>query len=950
MNCLKLIVVSVTWLLCASFAPAIVDQNANGISDPWEITFNNGALFPSNFDLQADSDSDGWTNEQEAAAGTDPYDALPPVGMVRVEMTHIDATYSNVSGTNELATPEAIELSWQTIVGKRYSLLCSPDLVTWIPVDEQTGDGTMMGNCIPLTQPDGSKPPVMLWKVAVADLDSDQDGLTDAEEHFLGTSPTSNDTDGDGISDSDEMAGGTDPTNSDTDGDSLADNHDADPNEILVNWASAAETSYVMIEVQTPSDDRYAQDLNDKGEVLFRDGVWTAGTWESRDVDMVTGPTDDGTFESHFEAWTYFNDDQHLIGVSNLRLLSNSHWEVDQQSIISKVSSQSASDYAEGIPFWDYMGPSMLPIGISNDGKTVGSFGYYLDENPDPEIDDYVERRSLAVLTPAGELESFLPMPANHRDEYTGFYPSARVSPSGWIASLLKPTGSGTGYNYKIALWNPALASVPLPAEAQGYFYKLNIAELPPGPGSATGKTGLVAVSGEDNDGTVFLPDSGGTMRHVPSLSPHKLQLLAPDGTGMTSDGKLWRNGKLIPMRDLSAKWKELEDDGDYDLLPLKANKSGTYLIQAFDDTQTDLKTFILLPVETVNSENEAAPELKVAKMIEFGVLNHNRTINPVNDADYFSIRVRGGATLGPISVKVSTADNPDPAYNDDSTQIDLYADGEDAVSDKMLLVSDDEDDDHPIDGIVDDALNDRSHKIQLGGNFVIDSIKVGANGPWQPAGIKTPVRVVKTVEISAVILRDKARADGGVELVPYTTVDKHMRIIKERYAQVGVKIDVVSVGIQDPPPGVDLVDGLSLTRPSGIPVSDEARSLIKGKGTTDTSDICLFYVNYMQAAGAPGILYGYAYTASSLIAEEDPYTYNAFISTVHTNSSIPLGGIVSAHELGHLLRDAGHADYVGDVPETQLMIEGAAADGILGAKRLSNSDETKIQGGSHAH
>ena len=50
-----------------------------------------------------------------------------------------------------------------------------------------------------------------------ATLDSDGDGLSDAEEEALGTDPTSPDSDGDGVGDLEEVEAGSDPT----DGDSL---------------------------------------------------------------------------------------------------------------------------------------------------------------------------------------------------------------------------------------------------------------------------------------------------------------------------------------------------------------------------------------------------------------------------------------------------------------------------------------------------------------------------------------------------------------------------------------------------------------------------------------------------------------------------------------------------------------------------------------------------------
>ena len=71
-------------LLCSPPVSAILDTNNNGFSDVWERIYNNGDLFPSSFDPLDDDDSDGWTNAEEAVAGTDPNSSESPDGMVRV--------------------------------------------------------------------------------------------------------------------------------------------------------------------------------------------------------------------------------------------------------------------------------------------------------------------------------------------------------------------------------------------------------------------------------------------------------------------------------------------------------------------------------------------------------------------------------------------------------------------------------------------------------------------------------------------------------------------------------------------------------------------------------------------------------------------------------------------------------------------------------------------------
>jgi hypothetical protein len=166
---------------------AILDINNNGVSDLWEREHNAGELFPASFDPQANYDADDWTNELEAAAGTDPYNANPPDGCIRPVTEHIPTVMGEQNGIPYVVTPEAIKVTWPTLVGKQYTLLFSPDLLqgSWLPVEDPfIANGSEVTYNFPISQADK-----YFWRVAVMDADTDGDGLNNHEEHVFGTNP-----------------------------------------------------------------------------------------------------------------------------------------------------------------------------------------------------------------------------------------------------------------------------------------------------------------------------------------------------------------------------------------------------------------------------------------------------------------------------------------------------------------------------------------------------------------------------------------------------------------------------------------------------------------------------------------------------------------------------------------------------------------------------------------
>src|SRR5258708_15719093 len=142
----------------------MIDVNTNGMSDVWEVLYGATGLSPTD-----DSDGHGGLNRVEAIGGTDPFDSnsVPRI------------TVAVMAGTN-------FSVSIPCALGKQYQLQSLLDLTngTW------TTESTVVvrsGSVVTLSAPASST--TKLFRIAIADVDTDGDGVNDWEEYQLGLDP-----------------------------------------------------------------------------------------------------------------------------------------------------------------------------------------------------------------------------------------------------------------------------------------------------------------------------------------------------------------------------------------------------------------------------------------------------------------------------------------------------------------------------------------------------------------------------------------------------------------------------------------------------------------------------------------------------------------------------------------------------------------------------------------
>lgn len=372
-----------------------------------------------------------------------------------------------------------------------------------------------------------------------------------------------------------------------------------------------------------------------------------------------------------------------------------------------------------------------------------------------------------------------------------------------------------------------------------------------------------------------------------------------------------------IPPHSTTSEPIDLEPD-------FESNPDGSFL-------ETETVSVDLLPIEVVDASKNMVQKLKFAKLAEKDVLTGTEVdpqLDPDKDPDRFYIRLKNADNIGDVSVKVSTLGNPDNAYNDNATEIILIDDGDDFISQSMVMVSDDVDDDFAAGGIADDALNDRTHKAQLDGKLKIDSIKIG-NDPWMAVNEEVKLPAEKKVEINIVRL-----ADCGVTAAE---VDEDIKIAKERLAQVGVKLVVLTNEVKPLPSGLTTSSMHPFIRdlPACSPIGPDPKTIIDAYGTYNLKDIHVFYCKELLLSGSDGAVdgRGYAWTEHLLVEPNQNYANNLCISKIKRPFTL-------AHELGHILTNNRHfgAEYndtIHNVDHNLMRVTTSPANSLSATKRL---------------
>jgi hypothetical protein len=966
----------VPFMVClAAIAPMTaraLDSNGNGMSDVWELLHHQLELFPdaSPFGPLEDADGDGLSNLVESIAGTDPFSVLPPLGMHGMEI----ASAPWPPDTFRLTVP------W-SLPGKTYTLSTSPDLSlgSWTPFDPMAGTGShLIVDVSPQDAQTNALAERNFFRCGVADQPNPGGVFSPWELAVMADNPLIHAA----IMALANPPGGGNPPNPeeppvipDSDGSGPADPYDASPFDDRVDWYRTPEAKYLHIPVDGSTGGFRAVDVSDSGRILLT-RIAPVTDYETDPVGLVWDPSATGAgrlipvmfrpenFELNFKvtAWNPAASSSFSVGTPPLPGPNTPSTRSVTLTVVMKAIAVDGSviadvDYALSehagnseqptrsgharLAFlWQqeqyglckmlgenrgYLGSVESPlvtedhaVGFHTSGASPVTHAVHTHQIrstvlPDNPSHLSVPSWSTTDLTPGYGLQG-------HPDHKPGLPPEPQITRSGRI--LIKNRVSASEINH-------ILCGTATTLEVPSGIILDSISDLPDGPGG----WGVGQLDGP------FRFRSGGEFEPIASLNGVLAFDRQGNGIGNGAQGRaIWRN----------ARWHTLEAATGVSSLagmkPRKITPSGLVWISNAASGDNAL----LIPVEVVvpalnHDELEiddrfyGAEELKVAKMERS--LDENGVLDIDADPHRFHVRIPSRLGGVPVTAKLGTSGNPEGAYNDPAMEIPLTANPFQQESQSQLLVSDEVDDN--ADG-QDEQVGDRTHRIQLGGDVEIGEIKIGAMS--YPLGMKVPVKVRKRIE-GKIIMVGSASMDGS-------HVTEFKKIAKERYAQIGVDFDL-TITSMDVPDGIDetnvLFDnmpGISHSGKTAFWVHDNVKKLVdKSIADNKRSFITVFFVVDIEGNSARG----FALRKGRTHPDDILYSNVAVISareTIHDASH----KFTLAHEVGHIITDAGHygipdssqatADFYGDGSahqiEHNLMRNGTSGSNTKGStKRL---------------
>jgi hypothetical protein len=328
--------------------------------------------------------------------------------------------------------------------------------------------------------------------------------------------------------------------------------------------------------------------------------------------------------------------------------------------------------------------------------------------------------------------------------------------------------------------------------------------------------------------------------------------------------------------------------------------------------------------VEIVDAFDQPTSTLKVGKWENAFLLNQqNRPYVKDEfislDPDRFHIRVTDPAKKGQgtVTAKVKTIDSGE--YNNGLVDIDLTetpAQSGIFKSKSLLLASDPVDDKWKVDGVNDDAKNDRTFSVALNGKVRVEYSDQSdeANVPAAKV-VNLHVTVPKNGELTVVgepfkeiinpnglwnqgegywdLDGNKAYTARLTEADARTRIERDVKIANERYAQVGVKFIFDPNAIAFPQVPQQIISGVINT--SSAPVNgdnnltdDEKALLQAGFNSASTSDLEIYYVKSITSSNTA--FQGWSFASS---------TYQN-MTTPDVNDSLLIANATGLYTLGH--------------------------------------------------